>query len=94
MALELAALNPSEIVLMVAALLGLVPIVLLNTSKSRLFVAGYGMLVVAAFATNLEHLFLADAMNVVEHAGGLMGAGVLFAAAAYVRRQDILGGAA
>jgi len=90
MALELAALDPKELILVVVALLGLIPVLMLNISKSKLFVAGYGMLVLGAVVTNVEHLLLGDALNLVEHAGGLMGSGVLFAAAAYYRRRNIV----
>jgi len=90
MAIELAALDPKELVLVVIALLGLVPVLLLNTERSKLFTAGYAMLVVGAIATNAEALVLGDVLNLVEHGGGLMGSGLLFAAAAYYRRRNIV----
>lgn len=87
----LSTLDPQSAVLPVIALIGLVPVLLHYRAKAKLFVVGYVCLVVATLATNLEDLFLGDVLNFTEHAVGLMGSGLLFLAAAYVRRKQVLG---
>jgi hypothetical protein len=87
----LAALDPKELVLVAIALLGLIPVLKLNTARSKLFTGGYLLLCLAAVATNLEALVLGDVLNVVEHAGGLLGSGLVFFAAAYLRRRRLRG---
>jgi hypothetical protein len=42
---------------------------------------------VAAFATNVEDLFLPAVLNLVEHLVGSLGAGIAFATAAYMSRE-------
>lgn len=79
-----------EIAVATVALVGLVPVVVQYRERSKWFALGYGTLVAAALATNLEALFLGDVLNLVEHGVGLMGAGLAFFAAAYVHRQRIL----
>ena len=91
MASELAALDPHKAVLPVIAAIGLVPIVLQYRKRSRWFVLGYGLLVVATLATNLENLFLGTVLNYTEHVVGLMGSGIAFLAAAYLRRKAVIG---
>jgi hypothetical protein len=90
MASELGALDPKELVLVAIALLGLIPVLKLNTDRAKLFTGGYLLLCVGAVATNLEALVLGDVLNGVEHVGGLLGSGVVFLAAAYVHRQSIV----
>jgi hypothetical protein len=92
MASELAALDPKELVLVVIALLGLIPVLKLNTARSKLFTGGYLLLCLGAVATNLEALVLGDVLNGVEHVAGLLGSGVVFFAAAYARRRTIVSG--
>jgi len=84
------ALSPMEIALATVALVGIVPVVVQYRERSKWFALGYGMLVAAALATNLEGLFLGDLLNFVEHGVGLMGAGLAFFAAAYVHRRKLL----
>ncbi|ELZ28108.1 hypothetical protein C475_04865 [Halosimplex carlsbadense 2-9-1] len=69
------------------AIVGIVPVAIQYRERSRWFAVGYGMLVVAALATNLEDLFLGGLLNATEHAVGLMGAGIAFLVAAYVHRK-------
>lgn len=57
---------------------------------SRLFVVGYVLLIVATVVTNVENLFLGTVLNYTEHYLGLMGSGLAFLFAAYVRRQQVL----
>ena len=91
MAVELSALEPSEIVLPIVALIGLVPVVIQYRKESKWFAVGYAFLIVATLSTNLEALFLGDVLNFVEHSLGLMGAGIAFLAAGYLRRKEVLG---
>ncbi|MFB6151281.1 MAG: hypothetical protein ABEJ40_05690 [Haloarculaceae archaeon] len=88
----LEALDPHKVVLPIIALIGLVPVVLHYRAESRWFVVGYLLLVVATLATNLESLFLGGILNYVEHVVGLLGAGIAFLAAGYVRRRRVVGG--
>lgn len=90
MAAGLAALDPHKAVLPIIALLGLVPIFLHYRNQSKWFVVAYGFLVVATLSTNLENLFLGTVLNYTEHMLGLMGSGIAFLAAGYLRRQQIL----
>lgn len=86
----LAALDPHKAVLPIIALLGLIPVLLQYRSQSKWFVVGYSLLIVATLATNLENLALGTVLNYTEHVIGLMGSGLAFLTAAYVRRQRIL----
>jgi hypothetical protein len=87
----LSALEPQSAVLPVIALIGLIPVVLHYRSQSKLFVVGYCFLIVATLATNLENLFLGNVLNATEHIVGLMGSGLAFLLAAYVRRKQVVG---
>jgi hypothetical protein len=82
-----AVLDPMKVALAVVALLGVVPVAIQYRERSRWFALGYGLLVVATLATNLENLFLGTVLNYTEHAVGLMGSGLAFFAAAYVHRH-------
>jgi uncharacterized membrane protein YccC len=86
----LAALDPHKAVLPVIALIGLVPVLLRYRRSSRLFVVGYVLLVLATVVTNVENLFLGTVLNYAEHYLGLMGSGLAFLFAAYVRRKQVL----
>lgn len=86
----LSALDPIEIAALLVVLCGIVPLTVHYRRRSKWFVLAYGFIVVGAVATNLEALFLEEFFNIVEHGVGLMGAGVAFAAAAYVRRRNVL----
>lgn len=90
MPIDLAALDPSEVVLPIVALIGLIPVVVQYRRESKWFAVGYMLLVVATVSTNLEALFLGDILNLAEHSLGLMGSGLAFFAAGYLRRQQIL----
>ncbi|QLH79885.1 hypothetical protein HZS55_01465 [Halosimplex rubrum] len=82
-----ATLSPLTVAVAVVGLVGIVPVAIQYRERSRWFAVGYGLLVVAALATNLEDLFLGDLLNATEHAVGLMGAGIAFLVAAYVHRK-------
>lgn len=86
----LAALDPHKAVLPIIALIGLVPVLLRYRRSSRLFVVGYVLLVLATVVTNVENLFLGTVLNYTEHYLGLMGSGLAFLFAAYVRRKQVL----
>lgn len=85
--LALGSLNPQELVVLIVALGGLVPVVLYLQETSPWFVIAYGFLVVGAITTNVENLLWHDLFNFIEHAVGNMGAGIAFAIAAYKQRQ-------
>jgi len=80
-------LDPMKVALAIVALLGFVPVAIQYREQSRWFALGYGLLVVATLATNLENLFLGTLLNYTEHVVGLMGSGLAFFGAAYVHRQ-------
>ncbi|WP_218927114.1 hypothetical protein [Halosimplex pelagicum] len=81
-----------SVAIAVVAVIGIVPVAIQYRAASRWFAVGYALLVVAALATNIEDLALGGVMNGVEHAFGLMGAGIAFFLAAYVhRRREIEG---
>lgn len=52
---------------------------------------GYVLLIVATVVTNVENLFLPTVLNYTEHYLGLMGSGLAFLVAAYVRRKQVIG---
>jgi hypothetical protein len=83
----LGALDPDELVLIVIAVLGLLPV--LNASRSKLLLTAYLLLCVAIVATNLESLLLPDLLNGVEHAVGLLGSGLAFLAVGYAKRRAL-----
>ncbi|WP_049930101.1 hypothetical protein [Halosimplex carlsbadense] len=87
MASILSTLDPMTVAVAAVAIVGIVPVAIQYRERSRWFAVGYGMLVVAALATNLEDLFLGGLLNATEHAVGLMGAGIAFLVAAYVHRK-------
>lgn len=87
---ELAALDPKELVLVLIALMGAVPVAIQYRDQSKWFALGYAMLIVGAISTNLEAVVLGDLLNVAEHGVGLMGSALAFAAAAYLRRTNVL----
>ena len=87
----LTVLDTKELVLVVIAVLGLAPVLVSYREQSRWFAVGYGLLVVGAVATNVEALVFGDLLNVVEHGVGLMGAGITFFVAAYLRRRAVVG---
>jgi asparagine N-glycosylation enzyme membrane subunit Stt3 len=86
------ALDPASAVLMAIALVGLVPVLIHGRAESRLFVVAYGCLAVAAFATNLENLFLGTVLNYAEHFVGLGGSGLVVFLAAYRRYRRVTDG--
>ena len=90
----LTVLDTKELVLVVIAVLGLVPVLVSYREQSKWFAVGYGLLVVGAVATNVEALAFGDLLDVVEHGVGLMGAGITFFVAAYLRRQAVIEGEA
>ncbi|MFB6149308.1 MAG: hypothetical protein ABEJ48_06550 [Halobacteriales archaeon] len=85
----LAALDPHQAVLPIIALLGLVPVLLHYRNQSKWYVIAYGFLIVATLSTNLESLFLGTVLNYAEHLLGLMGSGIAFFAAGYLRWQHL-----
>lgn len=86
----LAAFDPHKAVLPIIAVIGLIPVLLYYRRSSRLFVLGYILLILATVVTNVENLFLGTVLNYTEHYLGLMGSGLAFLFAAYVRRKQVL----
>lgn len=83
-------LDTKELVLVVIALGGLVPVAMHYREESKWFAVGYLLLVVGAVATNVEALFLEELFNAVEHGVGILASGIAFLVAAYLRRQQVL----
>ncbi|MDS0297150.1 hypothetical protein NDI76_00150 [Halogeometricum sp. S1BR25-6] len=92
MAAELTALDPKELVLILIALVGIVPVLLLRSSQSKWFMGGYLLLCAGALATNLEALALSGLFNVVEHGAGIAASGIVFFIAARKRSQVLAEG--
>lgn len=90
MAIDITPLNPQEIVVLLVALGGVVPILLYTHRISRIYLLAYGFLLVGALMTNLENLAFHDPLNFIEHSVGNMGAGLAFALIAYVERKRLL----
>jgi len=86
----ISAFAPLEIVGLVVALVGLVPVLSQYKDETKWFTAGYVLLVVGMLATNIEALFLGGVLNFVEHGIGVGLAGIVFLIAAYVRRRDVI----
>lgn len=76
MVVEPAALTPSELVVLLVALGGLVPIVVYRRSLRRWVVLPYGFLLLGAVLTNVEALLWSDLVNLLEHGVANMGAGL------------------
>ena len=75
-------------VVLIVAAIGLVPVAMYASKTSKWFVVAYMFLCFGAFATNFENLFLPGLLNFAEHLVGNMGAGLAFALAAYLYRQQ------
>lgn len=82
------AFEPAELVVLVVALVGLLPILTYYREETRWLTFAYGFLLIGAVATNLEAVVLPGVVNLGEHVLGVMGAGVAFAVAAYMHRRD------
>lgn len=83
MPLDVAALDPSELVVLLVGLGGLIPVALYARDLPRWVIVAYGFLLLGAITTNVEHLLWHDAVNAVEHGVGNLGAGIAFAVIAY-----------
>ncbi|AFK19787.1 hypothetical protein E6P09_01210 [Haloferax mediterranei ATCC 33500] len=86
----LAELSPLEVTGLVVSLVGLIPVVTQYRDETKLFTAGYVLLVAGMVATNVEVFLLEPLFNFVEHGLGIGMAGITFLAAAYVRRQQVI----
>lgn len=84
------AFDPAALVILVVALVGLVPIAVYYREETRVFVLPYACLLIAAIATNAENVVLPNLLNLTEHVVGILGAGVTFAVAAYLRRRNVI----
>ncbi len=87
MTLDLGSLNPQEVVVLTVAVAGLIPVLLYRSRLHALHEAAYGFLLLGAVATNVENLLWHDAVNLVEHGVGNMGAGLAVAALAVLHRR-------
>lgn len=91
MALDVAALNPPELVVLLIGIAGLVPLVVYRSGLEWWVVVPYTFLLTGAILTNVEHLILPTVLNFLEHSIGNLGAGVTMAIAAYVGRNRLNG---
>ncbi|ACV47750.1 MULTISPECIES: hypothetical protein [Halomicrobium] len=82
--------TPLELVGLIVALVGLIPVLSQYKEETKWFTAGYVLLVVGMVATNIEALLLGGVLNFVEHGIGVGLAGLVFLVAAYVRRRDVI----
>lgn len=87
MVIEQIPLNPQELVVLMVALGGLIPICLYYGRVAIGLLAIYAFLVIGAVTTNLENLFWHDGLNFIEHSIGNLGAGVGFGLFAYWYRD-------
>ncbi|WP_281195545.1 hypothetical protein [Halorubrum sp. F4] len=87
MATVFGAIGAQTFVVLVIAAIGVVPVVLYRRETPTVFLVPYAFLAVAAFATNVENLVLPELLNLTEHYVGNLGAGLSFAAAAYLYRR-------
>ena len=87
MATVFGAIGAQTFVVLVIAAVGVVPVVLYRRETPTIFLVPYVFLAVAAFATNVENLVLPELLNLTEHYVGNLGAGLSFAAAAYLYRR-------
>ncbi|SEW25271.1 hypothetical protein [Halobacterium jilantaiense] len=87
---SLGAFGVLEVVGLIVAVLGLLPVLSQYKDETKWFTAGYLLLVVGMIATNLEAVVLPVVLNVTEHVVGIGLAGITFLFAAYQRRQDIV----
>ena len=92
MATVFGAIDAQTFVVLVIAAIGLVPVVLYRRKTPTVFLTAYAFLVIAAFATTLENAVFPDVLNLVEHYIGNLGAGLSFAAAAYLYRKRAIVG--
>lgn len=79
-----------EVVGLIVAVLGLLPVLSQYKAETKWFTAGYLLLVAGMVATNVEAVVLPVVLNFTEHVVGIGLAGVTFLFAAYQRRQDIV----
>lgn len=89
-ALDPASVNPQELVVLIVAIGGLIPVYLYYQRSTRWLLGAYAFLLIGAFTTNVENVFWYDGFNLVEHSIGNLGAGIAFAAAAYAHRCRLL----
>ena len=94
MPLEFTLRNPQELVVLIVAIGGLIPVVAYYRKLTRWFLLPYGFLVIGALATNIENVRWYGPFNAVEHGIGNLGVGLSFAALAYVHRRRIRSAAA
>jgi hypothetical protein len=83
MPIDLAALDPPELVVLLVAIGGLIPVALYHRDLPKWLVVAYGFLLIGAVSTNAEHLLWAEALNIVEHGIGYLGAAVAVALGGY-----------
>ncbi|MBO4248440.1 hypothetical protein IL252_11500 [Halomicrobium sp. IBSBa] len=85
---DISVFAPMEVVGLLVAVIGLIPVLTQYREETRWFTAGYCLLVVGMVATNLEAVVLGEVLNFVEHGIGIGVAGLTFFAAAYLRRKN------
>lgn len=86
----LTAFDPVELMTLLVALLGLIPVAKYYRPEAKLFTLGYLFIVLNLVSTNVEVIVLGDLFDLAEHAA-LSASGIAFLAAAYTQRKRLLG---
>lgn len=84
-------MNPEELVALLVAIGGVIPIIVYRRRLSRWLLIPYGFLLLGVIMTNVEHLIWEGQLNYLEHGIGNLGAGiglVVFAYIGYIRLND------
>ena len=90
MAIDLTTLTPQELVVLLIAIGGFVPIIVYRARVSRWVVLPYVFLALGAVLTNVEHLIWHDMLNLLEHSIANLGAGVAVAMLGYLGHRGVL----
>ncbi len=85
------AMHPEELVALLVAIGGIIPIIVYRHRLSRWLLIPYGFLLLGVILTNVEHLLWESHLNYLEHGIANLGAGiglVVFAYIGYIRLND------
>lgn len=89
MVLNIGALAPQELVVLLVALGGVVPILAYRHEVPWWVLLPFVFLLIGAISTNLEHLVWPPVINAIEHPVGNMGSGVAMAVTACVGHRQL-----
>lgn len=81
--------TPQELVVLLVAVGGVVPVVVYRRKVSTWVLLPYAFLFLGAVLTNAEHILWHEQLNYVEHSVGNMGAGLAMLVAAYLGRRRL-----